>query len=692
MKWRTGLLAGVIGVGGFATVFVCGTAAAAPGAAASPGGGAATAAAGLPDNKSFKVTVYCPVGTLTGGGTGGRRGGGGAGANGVNFQQLENTWNALSKQIKIDKVYIETFRSLNRMPEEQIEPLKKFFTDRGVEVAGGMTLVYNDSNQFVTFDYEDAQQRDLVKDVSEMTARHFNEIILDDFFFYNTKSDADIKAKGDKTWSDYRVETMQNIAKNFVVGPAHAVNPKVKMVIKYPNWYEHFQGSGFDLDKEPGIFDGIYTGTETRDSLRTEQHLQPYESYQIIRYFDNIKPGGNGGGWVDTFQVPNADRYAEELWDTVFAKPPEMMLFNWGGIQQNMAMGQRAWADQHTSLDYDDMVKNAPPAAAAGAGGRGGFGGAAAGPSVPAAEIAGYALRQADQVVHQLGTPMGIASYRPPHGVGEDFLHNFLGMIGLPIDLHPTYPADAHTILLTADAAGDADLVKKIKDSLSQGKNVVITSGLVKALQGKGIEDICELRYTGNQIDVTSFQQRGGGLVANSDLDKPIIFPEIAFMTNDTWYVLAGVASGNGYPILISDKYSQGVLYVLTIPDNPEDLYRIPPSALALIRNTLMMDLPVSLTGNTPANIGLFEYDNGTLVVQNFADQEQPVTVGVTGKNTLQDLLSGETVQASAGGFGRGGFAFGGGAGGAGAGRGGPQRTNFAVPVKAHSWRAFKAQ
>ncbi len=60
----------------------------------------------------------------------------------MNLQQLGTTWDYVSSQIKINKVYIETFRSMRRMPEEQIEPLKKFFTDRGVRVAGGMTLTF----------------------------------------------------------------------------------------------------------------------------------------------------------------------------------------------------------------------------------------------------------------------------------------------------------------------------------------------------------------------------------------------------------------------------------------------------------------------------------------------------------------------------------------------------------------------
>jgi len=93
---------------------------------------------------------------------------------------------------------------------------------------------------------------------------------------------------------------MTETAAELIIGPAKNVNPDVKMVIKYPNWYEHFQGLGFNLETEPGMFDGIYTGTETRDAVRSNQHLQPYLSYLIFRYFENIKPSGNGGGWVDT--------------------------------------------------------------------------------------------------------------------------------------------------------------------------------------------------------------------------------------------------------------------------------------------------------------------------------------------------------------------------------------------------------
>ena len=60
-------------------------------------------------------------------------------------------------------------------------------------------------------------------------------------------------------------------------------------------------------------------------------------------------------------------------------------------------------------------------------------------PSTPSwATVAGVALRQADAVVGKLGNPVGIASYKPYQSTGEDFLHNYIGMLGIPIDLHPS--------------------------------------------------------------------------------------------------------------------------------------------------------------------------------------------------------------------------------------------------------------
>ncbi len=112
------------------------------------------------------------------------------------------------------------------------------------------------------------------------------------------------------------------------------------------------------------------------------------------------------------------------------------------------------------------------------------------------ARAAGYTFEKVDKFLGKLGRPVGVKSYKPYHSTGEDFLHNYLGMCGIPMDLVPQFPAAEKMILLTECAKFDPALVAKIKGQLQDGKSVVITSGLLRALQGKGIEDIAELRYT----------------------------------------------------------------------------------------------------------------------------------------------------------------------------------------------------
>ena len=212
---------------------------------------------------------------------------------------LKSVWDTLSKQVHVDKIYLETHRDLLIVDDATLEQAKAFFQDHGVKVAGGITYTIDESNNFQTFCYTNPENRQKVKEIAEHTAKHFNEFILDDFFFTSCKCDLCIEAKGDKSWTDYRLELMKNAAVDLVINPSKAINPNVEVVIKYPNWYEHFQGLGFNLEAEPKLFDGLYTGTETRDRS-SNQHLQQYLSYEVFRYFENLKPGENRGGWVDT--------------------------------------------------------------------------------------------------------------------------------------------------------------------------------------------------------------------------------------------------------------------------------------------------------------------------------------------------------------------------------------------------------
>ncbi|GHU14527.1 permease [Betaproteobacteria bacterium] len=539
---------------------------------------------------------------------------------------LDSTWNIISSQIKIDKIYLETHRDLLIVPSETLEQAKKFFLSKGLEVGGGITYTINEGNNFETFCYSNPEHRKLVQEIAEHTAKHFDDFILDDFFFTSCKSDIEIKAKGTKTWTQYRLDIMTDAGKNLIVGPAKKVNPKVKVIIKYPNWYDHFQGLGFNLQTGPQIFDGVWSGTETRDPS-TAQHLQNYLGYNIVTYFDNLRPGHNYGGWVDSGgSNMGMDRYAEQLWLTFFAKAPEIALFAYNqliGNQLNPQIHRTPWQGLGTSFVYDDMMKPVNL-----------NGQTVTGTTI--ARAAGYTFEQINAFISKLGKPIGIKSYKPFHELGDDFLTNYLGMIGLPMDIHPEFPTDQKVVLLTEQAKGDPNIAEKIKAQLVKGNDVVITSGLLHAIPNK-IAEIAELRALDLKALVNDFGTAGKS-------NKDILITQVKYQTNDAWEIVSAgrpLTGGTmGFPMVLRAIYSAGNLYVITIPDDYSNLYDLPQGILNSFRQILSKDLDLRI--DAPAKVSLFLYDNGTFIVENFLDE--PVTFKINAKEGIEkftDILTG---------------------------------------------------
>jgi len=495
------------------------------------------------------------------------------------------SWSNLTRNLKIDKIYIEVMRNHTLVDEAGLEKLKKFYQDQGVQVCGGLAYSVSEANGYQGFDYADPENRAFAKKAVEMAARHM----------------------------------------------------------------------------------------------------------------DNLKPGVNKGGWVDQGGANPIDRYSEQLLDTVFSRCPEMCCFNYSGMLGAIRFGaNRTWADQPTSLNLAEAQKTIGPDE-----------------DLTFADIAAYTLGQADKVLAHVGKPVGIKTYTPYHATGEEFLHDYLGMIGLPMDIFPQFPTDADMVLLTEQAKFDLNIVEKIKAQLRAGKSVCVTSGFLRAMKGKGVEDICEIEATGATVPVRRFTFAGGPgapfrsgrgfgrgagasqtnapLAADSfEASRDIFIPEIKYfniLTHDAWGDTLGISpGGTTYPVLLSGDYSKGKFYVLNIPNDPADLYAFPSTVLSVIRAALGSAEPIRID-NAPAQVALFRYDNSTFIVQNYLPAEATVTVSIAGNAAqIQDLLTGkEILPAPATGRGFGGF----GGGFRGRGPAAPPRTAFTFTVPPHSYMAF---
>ncbi len=541
---------------------------------------------------------------------------------------LNATWETVSSQVDLDKIYLETHRDAFTVDEKTMKKVKKFFLSKGLEVGGGITYTRSEPTDFETYSYARPVERQQVREVAEYTARLFDDFILDDFFFIDLKNDDEIAAKGTMSWTEYRLRLMADAGRELVVEPAKAVNPNVKVIIKYPNWYDHFHGLGFNLEEEPLYFDGLWTGTETRDPA-SAQHLQNYLSYNVVRYFDNIAPGKNGGGWVDAGGINmSMDRYAEQLHLTMLSKTPEIILWNYmqlNDVKIMPEMMRKPWQDLGgNSFRYDEMVapfkkddKTVTP--------------------TTMARFASVTLRETDRLIGKLGNPIGLVSYKPYHSSGEDFLQNYLGMIGLPMDMYPHWVNGRKQILLTEQAANDPEIVEKMKEQLCKGGDVIITTGLLKAIREK-LADICELYCGDLKAIVNDFGWAGKS-------DREFIIPQVKYFTNDAWEVISAgrplTGGVSGFPILLRDTYSKGTLFVLTIPDDFGNLYDYPAPALNVIRRAMSKDIGAYIEG--PSKVALFPYDNRTLVVENFNDEAVTLNVVINEKvSTLRNLLTGE--------------------------------------------------
>ena len=205
------------------------------------------------------------------------------------------------KRTAVTKVYLEEFRDGYTADRATLIKARDTFRTAGIEASGCITTTHvgKDSTGWkVVSCYTDPRTQEKIKSVFEYAAGLFDEIMIDDFWFTDcecaeckaaraartvTIGDARYPVAGD-TWEDYRCELMVQLSRHYVLEAARKVNPKVKLIIKYPQWYDGFHERGYDVARETADFDRIWVGTEIRDytNQRWGGTVQ-YEAFFIMR-------------------------------------------------------------------------------------------------------------------------------------------------------------------------------------------------------------------------------------------------------------------------------------------------------------------------------------------------------------------------------------------------------------------------
>ena len=363
------------------------------------------------------------------------------------------------RKTAVTKVYLETFRDAYQAERGALERVRDRFRAAGIEVSGCVTTtrVGKPTTGWKPLScYTDRSTQDKVKSIFEYTAALFDEIMIDDFWFTDCScaeceqgrkartvrmGDRSYKVEGD-TWEDYRCELMVRLSRDHVLDAARRVNPKAKIIIKFPQWYDRFHDRGYEIVRQTRDFDRIWVGTETRD--RDKDGVMPYEAYFIMRWLGAFGGPKTGGGWYDPFST-TPPTYLEQARQTVLGGARESVLFCYGGL--------------HRATGPENLE--------------------ALRPAIP--EL----LEAARQVMRR--KPAGIAAYKPPNSPAgnESFVFDSVGMLGLPLAPCHEFPDAAPAAFFSVHALKDARFAAKLDRYLRKGRPVLITDGLARRLEGK---------------------------------------------------------------------------------------------------------------------------------------------------------------------------------------------------------------
>ena len=533
-------------------------------------------------------------------------------------EKLQSEIDFFNRYMRLEKVYLEPFREGVLASEEQLRMCKEVFYQNGIRTEGGITTSMPDiagherkQRMFNTFCYNDESMLSTLQKVCELNAKVFDAFIIDDFFFTNCTCDACRTAKNtynqehnisDGSWQAYRTHRMYEVSKNYVIAPAKAVNPNCKITIKYPNWMEAYQETGYDPLSQKDIFDAIYTGTETRDPVNTDQHLPRYLSYSLMQYMEDMAPGRNGGGWFDPFDCRLLDYYLEQAYLTAFAKPREMMMFCFQALVNSV--------------------------------------------NVPAL---GFMLDKLDALLSNLGNPIGIPCYIPNASQGEDNVQDYLGMHGFPIVTTPWFKEDAPVMLLTQASAYDEDIISKLEQYVASGHKAIVTSGFVKATLDKGLKSMTSIRDRDRKATVREYAAEASRYYNRwertySPID--ITVHVLEFRNNSTWgAVCKGIAAEEAYTLFALDTYGKGQLYTLVIPESFSDIKNYPNLILNRMRKEFSVN-GIYIEGDPM--ISLFAYDNDTFVIYPYADattKDSDIYLHIANAKAIEDLSTGTVVK-----------------------------------------------
>ena len=533
------------------------------------------------------------------------------------------------KDIGANKVFLESWRGGKLTDKTIHKHVRDAFVEAGIEVATGIMPVRGGDVSLLDTDdfgfkkdiggnsrwasdicYSRPWSREVLREAMRQGAELFDEYIIDDAFCTQCTCVYCRAQRGDRTWDEFRRDQLLEVAREDIVGACREVNPDIKMILKFPQWYDRLKNFGYDTATEPGEFDATWIGTETRDPDTAQFGFVPqYEACFNVRWHKNSSPNLEGC-WFDFYDCDKTI-YVEQAYQSVLGGARNLTLFCY-------ASGLFLDAKD----DYLGNLKKHTP----------------------------NLQKIADATECE---PVGVTVVRPHNPVPREdhYIYDSFGMCGFPLVPVADWPEETpKSLLVTAHNTDDDQLTAKVADVVDAGGTVFITAAAMAER-----DDDEELKK------LAGYQQNGWVERRRWECDI-IVLDDREFTYDETieWRfdlqpqtaeILVGTR-GMGHhgpdtriPIVTRQEHaSGGAVVVLNVYGaSPEDfpmseslnvpvelvMQKLPPVVLNIIQEQVAKAVGRAIIA--PARVGFYPFENGTIVLQNFRDV--PICAKIAGED-----------------------------------------------------------
>lgn len=502
------------------------------------------------------------------------------------------------KALKVSRVFLEGRRGDEYVPPARLREIAATLRSEGFEVSGGIATVpgrtfgVRQNGALGWLNYEAEKTRNDIAAFFRENAPLFDELIVDDFYCTADTSPESERARAERSWADYRQDLLVSLAGPMMLTPARAARPGVRVIVKYPQWYDRFHLFGYNPARLSPQFDAVWVGTEVRNPETARMgYVQPTQGYINFRWIRAVAGEKVRGAWFDHIEC-TAENFLDQAYQSVLAGARELTLFHLG-----------------------DLVAAHP------------------GDALLAARLPDLEELAARVLGRE---PRGIAFYKPPASDAEEnlYLMDYVAMLGLPVVPVAEYPRRAQVAMLGIQAAKDPRLAEQARAHLNAGATLIVTPALLRSV--RALAEAAGVRVTPEaQPARVALVHAGGGSIPLATA----IEVDAGLSTAGAAVLISGTARSGRLPLLTR----RGRILVWNIRTFNEEDFRqtgewlLPPKPLGWVRlpdrvaNELRLRLlePLKLRLEAPARVAFYDF-GGVRCLYNF--REEAATVRLDGQ------------------------------------------------------------